>query len=173
MGKEFELIDSILLDSMSTTSSNMDGTATPTHTVMSETLSDYTESVPYPGAHFIIRQRDTGKVITLVAGDLQLADGLNPKGGYHWECIEKNRWLGFRNCVSGTIIGHNNNKKFVARAEKHQSYEYITLRPNPQGGYELMTKHNHDELWSMNVADDGQQLVETKGQGALWDFLKV
>jgi hypothetical protein len=172
MGKEYDLIDSILIDSMST-SSTMDGTTTPTHTVMTEILTDYTESVPYPGAQFIIRQRDTDKVITLVGGALKLADGLNPKGGYHWECIEKDRWLGFRNCVSGTIIGHNNGKKFVARAEKHQSYEYISLRPSPQGGYELLTKHGHDELWSMNVADDGEQLVETKGQGALWDFLKV
>jgi hypothetical protein len=171
MGKEYDLIDSILIDSMST-SSTMDGTATPTHTSMTETLTDCTESVPYPGAHFIIRQHDSNKVITLVGGELQLVEGINPKGGYHWECIEKDRWLGFRNCVSGTIIGHNNSKKFVARADKHQSYEFFTLRPSPQGGYELLTKHNY-ELWSMNIGDNGNELVETKEPGVLWDFLKV
>ncbi|RGP74452.1 hypothetical protein FLONG3_6011 [Fusarium longipes] len=150
----------------------MDGTATPTHTVTSEKLIDYTESVPYPGADFIIRLHDSNKVITLVGGTLQLVEGLEPKGGFHWECIEKDRWLGFRNCVSGTIIGHNDRKKFVARANKHQSYEWLAVRPSPQGGYELLTKHN-DELWSMTPGEDGIELVETKGQGALWDFLKV
>ncbi|KAL4726710.1 hypothetical protein ACLX1H_005599 [Fusarium chlamydosporum] len=131
---------------------------------MTETLADYTESVPYPGAHFIIRHRDSNKVITLINGELQLAEGLNPKGGFHWECIERDRWLGFRNCVSGTIIGHNDRKKFVARADKHQSYEYFTLRHSPKGGYELLTKHDF-ELWSMTIADDGKGLVETKEEG--------
>ncbi|KAI1073000.1 hypothetical protein LB507_009149 [Fusarium sp. FIESC RH6] len=167
MAKEFELIDNVL-----SIASTMDGAATPTHLTLTETLSDHIESVPYPGADFIIRLRDTNKYITLVGGNLELTEGLNPKGGYHWECIEKDRWLGFRNCVSGTIIGHNDRKKFHAQASKHQSYEFFTLRPSPQGGYELLTKHNY-ELWSMAVGEDGKTLVETKEQGALWDFLKV
>lgn len=166
MNKDFEFLETMSM------SSTMDGTATPTHTTMTETLADYTESVPYPGAHFIIRHRDSNKVITLINGELQLAEGLNPKGGFHWECIERDRWLGFRNCVSGTIIGHNDRKKFVARADKHQSYEYFTLRHSPKGGYELLTKHDF-ELWSMTIADDGKGLVETKEEGVLWDFLKV
>jgi hypothetical protein len=32
-------------------------------------------------------------------------------------------------------------------------------------------RHNN-ELWSMDIGPDGQ-LVETKGEGALWDFLKT
>ncbi|KAF4992770.1 hypothetical protein FGRMN_6923 [Fusarium graminum] len=139
---------------------------------MTETATDYTESVPYPGADFIIRHRDTGKVITIVNGELRLCEGLNPKGGFHWECIARDKWLGFRNCVSGTLIGHNDKKKFIAKATAHQSYEQFALGPSPKGGYELFTRHAH-ELWSMTVGEDGNELVETKGEGALWDFLKT
>lgn len=160
-----------LIDTMSM-ASTVDGQGTPTHTTTTEHCRDYTESVPYPGAIFIIRRRDSGKVITIVNGDLRLCEGFNPRGGFHWECIERDRWLGFRNCVSGTIIGHNDRKKFIARVNHHQSHEYFTLRPSPQGGYELLMRHGQ-ELWSMAVGDDESELVEVKGEGALWDFLKA
>ncbi|CCT72294.1 uncharacterized protein FFB20_14474 [Fusarium fujikuroi] len=166
MSKEMDLIDTMSM------ASTVDGQGTPTHTTTTETCRDYTESVPYPGAIFIIRHRDSGKVITIVNGDLRLCEGFNPRGGFHWECIERDRWLGFRNCVSGTIIGHNERKKFIARVDKHQSHEYFTLRPSPQGGYELLMRHGQ-ELWSMAVGDDGSELVEVRGEGALWDFLKT
>ncbi|KAF5251345.1 hypothetical protein FANTH_3537 [Fusarium anthophilum] len=160
-----------LIDTMSM-ASTVDDQGTPTHTTTTEHCRDYTESVPYPGAIFIIRHRDSGKVITIVNGDLRLCEGFNPRGGFHWECIERDRWLGFRNYVSGTIIGHNERKKFIARVDKHQAHEYFTLRPSPQGGYELLMRHGQ-ELWSMAVGDDGSELVEVRGEGALWDFLKT
>ncbi|RBQ74470.1 hypothetical protein FVER14953_20336 [Fusarium verticillioides] len=166
MSKEMDLIDTMSM------ASTVDGQGTPTHTTTTEHCRDYTESVPYPEAIFIIRHRDSGKVITIVNGDLRLCEGFNPRGGFHWECIERDRWLGFRNCVSGTIIGHNDRKKFIARVNHHQSHEYFTLRPSPQGGYELLTRHGQ-ELWSVAVGDDGSELVEVKGEGALWDFLKA
>ncbi|KAF5985847.1 dynamin family [Fusarium coicis] len=166
MSKEMDLIDTMSM------ASTVDGQGTPTHTTTTEHCRDYTESVPYPGAIFIIRRRDSGKVITIVNGDLRLCEGFNPRGGFHWECIERDRWLGFRNCVSGTIIGHNDRKKFIARVNHHQSHEYFTLRPSPQGGYELLMRHGQ-ELWSMAVGDDESELVEVKGEGALWDFLKA
>ncbi|KAM0417127.1 hypothetical protein ACHAPT_012834 [Fusarium lateritium] len=163
-----------LLDSMSM-ASTVDGCLTPTHTSVTETGIDNPtpiESVPSPNAVFIIRHRDTGKVITLVDGELRLCEGLSARGGFHWHCVEKDRWLGFRNCVSGTYIGHNERKKFIARVPHHKAHEYFTPRPHPQGGYELLMRHNH-ELWSMAVGEDGNSLVETKGEGALWDFLKT
>ncbi|KAK2697302.1 hypothetical protein QWA68_003763 [Fusarium oxysporum] len=166
MSKEMDLIDTMSM------ASTVDSQGTPTHTTTTEHCRDYTESVPYPGAIFIIRHRDSGKVITIVNGDLRLCEGFNPRGGFHWECIERDRWLGFRNCVSGTIISHNERKKFTARVDKHQSHEYFTLRPSPQGGYELLMRHGQ-ELWSMAVGDDGSELVEVRGEGALWDFLKT
>ncbi|KAJ4263122.1 hypothetical protein NW762_006743 [Fusarium torreyae] len=166
MSKDLELIDTISM------ASTIEGPSTPTHTTITEAPTDYPESVPYPGAVFIIRHHDTGKVITLVNGELRLSEGLSPTGGYHWQCIEKDRWLGFRNCVSGTIIGHNDKKKFIAKAEKHLSFEFFTLRPHPQGGYELLVRHGY-ELWSMTVGINGNELVETKDEGDLWHFLKT
>ncbi|KAF4960984.1 hypothetical protein FGADI_634 [Fusarium gaditjirri] len=166
MSKEVDFVDTM------STASTVDGPGTPTHSTTTEICTVGTESVPYPGAVFIIRHRASGKVITIVNGDLQLCQGFNPRGGFHWACIEQDRWLGFRNCVSGTIIGHNGGKKFIARVDKHQQHEYFTLRPSPQGGYELLTRHGQ-ELWSMAVGDDGSELVEVRGEGALWDFLKT
>jgi hypothetical protein len=166
MSKDIDLIDTMSM------ASTMDGARTPTHTTITETPTDFTESVAYPGAVFIIRHRDSGKVITVVNGELRLCEGFNPRGGFHWECIEKDKWLGFRNCVSGTLIGHNNRKKFIAKVHLHQSYEYFALGPSPKGGYELLMRHG-DELWSMAVGEDGSELIETKGDGALWDFLKT
>lgn len=160
-----------LHDTMSM-ASTVDGANTPTDTIITGTSSDYTESVPYPGAVFVIRHRDSGKVITIINGELRLCEGLNSRGGFHWECIEKDKWLGFRNCVSGTLIGHNNRKKFIAKVDSHQSYEYFALGPSPKGGYELLMRHGY-ELWSMAIGEDGSELVETKGDGALWDFLKT
>ncbi|KAI6776229.1 hypothetical protein HG530_000174 [Fusarium avenaceum] len=154
------------------TASTMDGASTPTHTTTTGISMDYTESVAYPGAVFIIRHHDTGKVITAVNGELRLCEGFNPRGGFHWECIERDKWLGFRNCVSGKFIGHNKKKKFIVGAHTHQAHEYFALGPNPKGGYELLMRHDY-ELWSMAVGEDGCELVETKGDGALWDFLKT
>ncbi|KAJ3457554.1 hypothetical protein MRS44_014695 [Fusarium solani] len=162
-----------LIDTMSM-ASTVDGCPTPTHTSATETGIDNplpVESVPSPDAVFIIRHRDTGKVITLIDGELSLCEGFSARGGFHWHCVEKDRWLGFRNCVSGTYIGHNERKHFIARVSHHRPHEFFTLRPHPQGGYELLMRHNN-ELWSMDIGPDGQ-LVETKGEGALWDFLKT
>ncbi|KAH6953164.1 hypothetical protein DER45DRAFT_575174 [Fusarium avenaceum] len=160
-----------LSDTMST-ASTVDGASTPTHTTTTETPTDHTESVPYPGAVFIIRHRDSGKVITIVNGELRINEGFGPRGGYHWECVERDKWLGFRNCVSGMLIGHDGKGKYIARVDKHQSHEYFALGPSPKGGYELLMRHGH-ELWSMAVGEDGSELIETKGNGDLWDFLKA
>ncbi|KAJ3532355.1 hypothetical protein NM208_g8300 [Fusarium decemcellulare] len=154
--------------------STVDGCLTPTHTDMTVTDDNAThvESVPSPDGVFIIRHRDTGRVITLIDGELRLCEGFSARGGFHWQCVEKDRWLGFRNCVSGTFIGHNDRKKFIAKATHHRTYEYFTPRPHPQGGYELLIRHG-DELWSMTVGAEGTTLIETKGEGALWDFLRT
>ncbi|KAM0207089.1 hypothetical protein ACHAPA_004968 [Fusarium lateritium] len=152
--------------------STIDGASTPTHTTITEIPTDCTESVPYPGAVFIIRHRDSGKVITIINGELRLYKGFNPRGGFHWECIERDKWLGFRNCISGKYIGHDGRQKFIAKVDRHQTHEYFALRPSPKGGYELLMRHGN-ELWGMAIGEDGSELVETKGDGALWDFLKT
>ncbi|KAH7141356.1 hypothetical protein B0J13DRAFT_57589 [Dactylonectria estremocensis] len=169
MSKDFEFCDS-----MSTASTADDGCITPTHTNITEGGYDtlVTEAVPGPDEIFIIRHRQSGMAITLADGQLQLCEGLNPPGGFHWRCVEKEGWLGFRNCVSGTYIGHDERKRFVARVSHHKPHEYFCVRPHPKkGGYELLMRHGN-ELWRMDVSKDGKALVESKQEGATWDFFK-
>lgn len=171
MSKDLEFCDTMSTASMA----DGDGCNTPTHTTITEGGYDtlVTEAVPGPDEIFIIRNRENGMAITLVDGQLQLCEGLTAPGGSHWRCVEREGWLGFRNCVSGTYIGHDDRKNFVARVSHHMTHEYFCVRPHPKkGGYELLMRHGN-ELWRMNVGSDGKSLVETKHDGVTWDFFKT
>lgn len=155
-----------------TPSQSSDATMT-SNTIVSKILDP---AVPGPDDVFIIRNRETCKTITLLDGKLQLCEELTLQGGFHWLCVEKDGWLGFRNCVSGTYMGHDgdNKKRFVARVTHHRDHEYFCVRPNAKrGGYELLMRHGQ-KLWKMAVADDGKTLIEvTQGEGATWDFHRI
>lgn len=156
------------------TASTTEGRLTPTHTAVPEAYDPrkLVESIPAADCTFIIRHRETGRIIALVDGDLRLCDGNGIRDGFYWHCVRKDGWLGFRNSVSGTYIGrYNESKRYTASAKKHLSHEFFNLLPNRKGGYEFLTRHG-DEQWSMAVAEDGATLVEVKGEGALWDFLE-
>ncbi|KAK7432535.1 hypothetical protein QQZ08_000742 [Neonectria magnoliae] len=170
MSKEIELCDSM---SMASTADG-DGCNTPTTTtITSDGFDALDEAVPGPDEVFIIRHREHGLVITLVDGQLQLCTKLSPQGGFHWRCVEKDGWLGFRNSISGTYIGHDERKKFIARVSHHKGHEKFCVRPHPKkGGYELLMRHGN-ELWRMDMGSDGKTLVETKQEGATWDFFKT
>jgi hypothetical protein len=131
-------------------------------------------AVPGPNETFLIRHRESFRTITLIDGQLRLCDDLTLQGGFHWRCEEKDGWLGFRNCVSGTYMGYDDKKKFIARVTHHRDHEYFCVRPHARrGGYELLTRHGQ-KLWRMGVADDGKTLVEiTQGEGATWDFHRI
>lgn len=168
---------------------------TPTHT----SLPSYAdpEPPPYPapavvppheGATFIIRDPQSGLVITLKDGELGLApankesafvncdDGL----GSHWRCIEnKERWLGFKNAVSGEFIGHDNKKnenwRFIAKVKAHNYWEFFCVRQHPGGGHELLVKHNNG-FRAMQVGGNHNRelMVAREGHGGIaWEFLKV
>lgn len=165
----------ILVDTASSTAcSTVDGPPTPTDTIAEPELPPRPTqtSVPAPNVTFTIRHRDTGKVIALVDGDLRLADPADLRGGYHWHCVRTAGWFGFRNCVSGTYLGHNERKRFIAAVRHHRPHEYFTPLHHPSGGYELLMRHNNEQR-SMAVGQDDSSLVEVSGEGALFDFLEV
>src|SRR5437667_8177742 len=59
---------------------------------------------PWPGNTYLILDRESERVITLMEGDISLqvaASGGAKVGGQQWECVETNGWIGFRNPVSG------------------------------------------------------------------------
>ncbi|RYP40508.1 hypothetical protein DL767_001637 [Monosporascus sp. MG133] len=164
----------------------MDGIATPTHTALSDdeymgldprfskaSTSATPETVPWPGNKFVIRERASGRAIALVDGELRLSwwDCAGDRGA-HWICEDKNGWLGFRNPVSNTYMGKDNRGNFYAKANQHRAWEYFCAMRHPEGGYILLMRH-WDELLKMAVGEDGCKLVTTKGEGTVWEFLKL
>ncbi|KAE8153074.1 hypothetical protein BDV25DRAFT_45230 [Aspergillus avenaceus] len=181
------------LDIISTISD--DPILTPTHTSLPDPYPD-AELPPYPapaavpphkGATFIIRDPQSGLLITLKDGKLVLAPGDKDNAfvnrddgrGSHWRCVEnKDRWLGFKNAVSGDFLGHDDNKlewRFVARVKEHRQWEFFCVRQHPGGGHELLVKH-WDGFRAMVIGGmDGRELVvgEEGCVGTAWEFLRI
>ncbi|KAL3427623.1 hypothetical protein PVAG01_01132 [Phlyctema vagabunda] len=151
-------------------------------------------AVPCAGATFMIRSlafadnENSVVVMALEAGELRLhkLTTASRAGGWDWQCIEKDNWLGFRNSVSGTYMGHNGKGRIVARAEWHRDHEYFCVRKHPDRGYILLTKRGGSKLcklgWSggggggaVGEGPGGDELVEVEGtaEGTLWEFIKV
>ncbi|KAI1503070.1 hypothetical protein F5X99DRAFT_376680 [Biscogniauxia marginata] len=161
-----------------TTSEGKTRSPTPTHSILSEDensssfcINSRPGTVPWPGNIYMIRHRESGKAITMGIRDLRL-EKMNPLGGWHWLCVERDGWFGFRNIVSGMLLGHDGGKTFYARAKDHKSWEYFVARAHPRGGYELLTLHRW-KFWKLAVANDGYTLIETEDEGALWDFVEI
>lgn len=132
----------------------------------------HTETPPYAGSTYAIRDRKSGRLITLLNGSLQLENCTGEQGGWHWKCEEKQGWLGFRNPVSGTYMGHDTLGSFLAVVNHHKTHEYFCARRHPEGGYLLLMRQG-DELRKMAIGEDGHALVMTTGEGARWDFEKI
>ncbi|KAK8900776.1 hypothetical protein QC760_010540 [Botrytis cinerea] len=153
--------------------------STPTYSSFNDDFC-YTidNAVPEPGEIFVIRERGYGKIITLKDGNLQLNSNINRVGGCYWICVEKNGWLGFRNYISGTYIGHNGNGKFYAQATYHNDWESFCAREHPNEGYQLLTRHGSklrkmDIKKSSDELNELDELVEIDTGGTTWEFAKV
>jgi hypothetical protein len=161
---------SIVMTTCSTVATN-----TPTHTTATDDFWDHNtcrDAVPWAGETFMIRDRIRGRVITLKDGNLRLEANASRTGGWHWVCVEKNGWLGFRNYVSGTYIGHDGKGNFYAKVGHHEGHEFFCARRHPDGGYLLLMMHGM-KFWKMDIGEDGNKLVETENEGTAWEFVKV
>ncbi|KAI0799010.1 hypothetical protein GGR55DRAFT_671424 [Xylaria sp. FL0064] len=175
----------------STTFSDNSAVDTPTHSTKSEsnihepaassssmsfTINGMCE-VPEHGCIYMIRDIDSEKAITLVEGRLTLAVATGTRGGWQWICEElEGGWIGFREVVSGRLLGRDNKGGFYAQATNLKAWESFVLRPREAGGYNLRVKH-WDTLKSMAIVDDGKtpKLVEapTAKEAARWEFVRV
>jgi hypothetical protein len=96
---------------------------------------------------------------------------LDGQCGTHWEVVETDGWLGFKNPVSDTYIAHDGSGKFVANVKHHKSYEFFCPRQHP--GSHLLMSLLRIALWRTEVGPDGISLVARKDKGAVWVFEKV
>lgn len=141
----------------------------------------YAGAAPWDGHTFIIRDPESKLVIALRDGVL----GLYPQqyyygGASHWRCIESGRmWLGFKNVISGTFIGHNDKGNFFASAKHHGNWEGFCTRQHPGGGHLLLMKKNNDILdgfFPMKIGGNKntELVVSTKQEGGTaWEFIRV
>ena len=163
---------------------------TPTDTSIGETETDLRhysltldtapKTCPWQGGTFIIRDLDKKLAIILKNGmlSLQRDDGtfnFYDDRGSHWVCVEKDGWLGFYNAVSGTYMGYNNTRQFIATARQHKPSECFCAQRHPHGGYVLQSKHDH-YLYPMRIATSKEEglVVDREGKGGtMWEFVKV
>jgi hypothetical protein len=133
-------------------------------------------SVPWPGYNFLIRDVETGHLITLEDGRIIMAQPGGP-GSIHWQCVETKGWLGFRNTVSGRYLGHDPQGKLCCSAGRHQGWENFSVRLRPDGGYVLLMTH-FERLWHIGIKHEkGFQTLAKLGDGGsdgiIWEFVKV
>ena len=90
----------------------------------------------------------------------------------HWLCIEERGYFGFQNIKSRTYLGHN---KFTVRASatSFQAWETFTVRPHPEGGYQLLMPHWWHTLKVVAVGSDGCGLEVRDHGETRWEFVKV
>ena len=158
---------------------------TPPATVISDTTVDNSvsgeatsvpSSVPWPKSTFIIRSKSSGKVLTLLDGQVILTQA-GTRGSIHWECIETKGLFGFRNTVSRNLLGHDTRGNLCCSARRHNSWEYFEVRSHPGGGYVLLVEH-WGGLWHVGTKDGGGSEILAKiGEGGsggiIWEFTKV
>lgn len=143
------------------------------------TVCGGTASVPEPGRTYMIREAESDRAMALVDGELTLVRDPGTRGGWHWRCEEhpKKGWLGFRDAVGGKYLGHDIRGGYVARAIKHDSWEWFMLRPREKGGYNLYVRH-WDGFKFVGIADHKHskpKLVDASGPdtAARWLFIEV
>lgn len=171
-----------------TISSSADNPRTPSTTTMSESMplrdkdkDEHAsavltiENLPIPGKSLMIRTRkEPHLILTLCSGELKFLRKPIPGGGCFWQCVKKDGWLGFRNTVSGTYLGHDGQGKLYAKQSHHEPFEHFTMERDVDGGYilqQLMGPNN--ELVQVCLNEDGKSLMQQKEGGTAWDFIDV
>ena len=137
-------------------------------------LSSY--SVPKPGSTFIIRSVSSRNIITLLKGQVVLA----PPGSFgspHWECVETDGWLGFRNIASYGFLGRNDQFLLCCSVKWHRGHEKFHVRSRPEGGFFLLLTH-WGKLQPVGIKEEkGQKKLAMTENGntseIVWEFVEV
>lgn len=100
------------------------------------------------------------------------------RGSIHWACVEnEGRWLGFRNVVTGSFLGHDKKGRLCCIARTQNGWENFCARMRPEGGYVLLMTH-YERLWSVGfkVEQGVEKLAKIENEGPdeiVWEFVKV
>ncbi|KAJ4353634.1 uncharacterized protein N0V89_005364 [Didymosphaeria variabile] len=171
-----QMTDSVFQKVTKTATASDDSTAyTPPE--IDEKVEQQTSSVPQPDKTFILRDKKSGQLLTLLDGVVRL----NPAGtlgsAYHWTCHERHGWLGFKNIAAGTFLSHDRGGVLQAMVPHHEGWEFFCVRMMPDGGYVLLMTHC-GKLWPVQMKqEDGlQKLCKADApvkDGLVWEFVEV
>lgn len=128
-------------------------------------------SIPWPGSTFILRNPSSGRVLTLLDGQVVLASP-GGRGCIYWACVESKGWLGFKNISSGKYLGHNVFGDIICGAGEHQGWENFCVRMNPEGKFVLLLTH-WEKLWFVTAGTDALWKCPERGDAVIWEFVKV
>ncbi|KAI1371151.1 hypothetical protein F4677DRAFT_450720 [Hypoxylon crocopeplum] len=159
------------------------GIATPTHTMSTGDWTEHqrsytpkadpTETVPWPGQTYVIKERDTGRLITLADGIITLQSRPTDMGGWHWKVTESNGWLIISNRVSGARLDLDGcSRIYAADYNCKIPRGQFCARRHPEGGYLLLLREGRG-LNKLAVVQDDKTLTTTSGDGTLWDFEEI
>lgn len=143
--------------------------------VFDDPKSSSSSSVLRPGQVYIINSVSDGRAITLQDGEIELASPTDSTA--HWICIKHKGWYGFRNAVSGKLLGHNIVGDLCCFADEHKAWERFHVSPGMNGGYVLhMT--DWDSLWHVGTVErEGLERLakveEGDKAGLGWEFIEA
>lgn len=136
-------------------------------------------SVPWPGSTYIVYSATTGEAIALRNGKVVLT-APSSLDSFHWECVERGGWLGFRNPVSGKYLGFDEQGRLCCRADKHNLWEKFCVRARPDGGFILLMTWGCGAEKLLPIGnrkgDTKEMVARVEGEasdGMVWRFGKV
>ena len=136
-------------------------------------------AVPWPENVYVIFQRGSNRVLTLVDDQVCLReypDGVKPE--IRWKCVNGRGFRGLYNPRADRYIGHDGNMAgyIKASAKNLKQWEMLVIIAHPNGGYHILSPYLSmfgDCMKTLGVADDGVHLTRTDAGEDTWDFVLV
>ncbi|KAK5624983.1 hypothetical protein RRF57_000699 [Xylaria bambusicola] len=133
------------------------------------TTSNNSVGVPQPNGTYMIRNINSGEVLTTVAGHLTLAPDPGNRGGCHWVCMQHpDGWIQFRNIVTGGFLA----LPFTRSGTSGSSMQFF-LQPREPRGYTLYINAN-GAVKAVGVTKYGAvaqfPLLESPDRAPAWDL---
>ena len=170
-------------DNASVASGDSSTVYTPTHTTEHDVSlhnnspsarESFTPRAPSEGKTYMIRHRDSGKVIGLKNGGLGLEDNSDPQVGCYWNCVRNLGWFGFCETSSANFLGRDGNFAFRATEKLHLPWEWFVVEAKGDRGCHLQSPHWFSLRW-VGIGGDGRTLVDvtSSDHAAFWEFVEV
>ncbi|KAL7914606.1 hypothetical protein GGI35DRAFT_152326 [Trichoderma velutinum] len=135
---------------------------------------DPSDAVPWPGNTYMIREKDSGKLLGTTGCGISLTkltsarDKIEP---YQWLCVETNGYFGFFNKSSNKYMSFVDQRMLHTAAEFGPK-EFFLTRRHPNGGYQLLAPASANMLKQVAILSYNH-LIMRQHAGIIWEFVQV